>query len=230
MGRLEEEQEQAWKQLASEVGGELITRKERGRRFLGRHMQWAVVAKAGRSPIALDLKLEAGGGPDIPSVPSSLVTRIRAPYVARDAFSFSIKRLRARLTDGALLRGMAKLTGRHTVEPGDLGFDRDFLITANDTAQVRALLADSRLCGLIQAQPSFDISAARPGWRLFKKSSQRLSVLRFEEEGVITDVPRLKSLFELFQETLDRMCQIGSAVPEEPTPQTLSAYRRDWLE
>ena len=53
-----EEQERAWKQLATEVGGELITRRERGRRFLGRHMQLAVVAKAGTSPIALDLKVE----------------------------------------------------------------------------------------------------------------------------------------------------------------------------
>jgi len=71
---------------------------------------------------------------------------------------------------------------------------------------------------------------ARPGWRLFRKSPQRLSLLRFEEEGVLTDVQRLKSLFELFEETLNRLCQIGSASPEEPTPATLSAYRRDWLE
>jgi hypothetical protein len=227
MGNPTEEQEQAWAQLASEVGGELITRRERGRRFIGRHMQLAVVGKAGTSPIALDLKLEAGAD----TVPSWFVTRIRAPYVARDTFSFSIKRLRARLTDGALLRGMAKLTVRHAVEPGDLGFERDFLITANDTDKVRALLAGSRLSGLIQSQPSIDISSARPGWRLFKRGgSQRLSVLRFEEEGVITDVQRLKSLFELFEETLNQLCQIGSASPEEPTPATLSAYRRDWLE
>jgi hypothetical protein len=226
MGGTTEEQEAAWKQLSTEIGGELITRRERGRRFIGRHLQLAVIAKAGTSPIALDLKMEAGAD----TVPSWFMTRIRAPYVARDTFSFSIKRLRARLTDGALLRGMAKLTGRHTVEPGDLGFDRDFLITANDTAQVRALLADPGLCGLIQSQPAIDISAARPGWRLFKKSSQRLSVLRFEEEGVITDVLRLKSLFELFRQILNQLCQIGSASPEEPTPQTLSAYRRDWLE
>ena len=226
MGNPTEEQEAAWKQLATEIGGELITRRERGRRFIGRHLQLAVVGKAGRSPIALDLKFEAGAD----TVPSWFMTRIRAPYVARDTFSFSIKRLRARLTDGALLRGMAKLTGRHTVEPGDLGFERDFLITADDTDKVRALLADPGLCGLIQSQPSLDISAARPAWRLFKKSSQRLSVLRFEEEGVITDVQRLKSLFELFQETLNQLCQIGSAFAEEPTPQTLSAYRRDWLE
>lgn len=226
MGGAVEEQEAAWKQLATEVGGELITRRERGRRFLGRHMQLAVVAKAGTSPIALDLKMEAGAD----TVPSWFVTRIRAPYVARDTFSFSIKRLQARLTDGALLRGMAKLSGKHKVEPGDLGFDNDFLITANDTAQVRALLADPNIRGLIQSQPSLDISAARPTWRLFKRSSQRLCVLRFEEEGVITDVERLKSLFELIRETLNQLCQIGSASQEEPNPETLSAYRRDWLE
>ena len=227
MGGAVEEQEAAWKRLATEVGGELITRRERGRRFLGRHLQLAVIAKAGTSPIALDLKLEAGAD----TVPSWFVTRIRAPYVARDTFSFSIRRLRARLTDGALLRGMAKLTGRHTVEPGDLGFDRDFLVTANDTAKVRALLADPKIRGLIQSQPSLDVSAARPAWRLFKRGgSQRLSVLRFEEEGVITDVERLKSLFELIQETLNQLCQVGSASQEEPTPEALSAYRRDWRE
>jgi hypothetical protein len=227
MGNTTEEQEAAWKQLATEVGGELITRRERGRRFLGRHLQLAVVAKAGTSPIALDLKMEAGAD----TVPSWLVTRIRAPYVARDAFLFSVKRVRARLSDGAVLHGMARLAGRHKVEPGDLGFDRDSLITANDTAQVRALLANPRLCGLIQSQPSIDISTGRPGWRLFRRGgSQRLSVLRFEEEGVITDVQRLKSLFELVQEILNQLCLIGAAFAEEPTPQTLSAYRRDWLE
>jgi len=226
MGNTTEEQERAWGQLAAEVGGELITRKERGRRILGRHLQLAVVAKAGTSPIALDLRVEYGGE----YAPNSLVTRIRAPYVARDAFSFSVKRVRARLSDGAVLHGMARLAGRHKVEPGDLGLDRDFLVTANDTAQVRALLADPRIRDLIQSQPSLDISAARPGWRLFKRSSQRLSVLRFEEEGVITDVGRLKSLFELFRETLNQLCQIGAASQEEPTPQTLSAYRRDWRE
>jgi hypothetical protein len=226
MGNPTEEQERAWGQLASEVGGELITRKERGRRLLGRHLQLAVVAKLGTFPIALDLRVEYGGE----YAPNTLVTRIRAPYVARDAFSFSIKRVRARLSDGAVLHGMARLAGRHKVEPGDLGLERDFLITAGDTDKVRALLAGARIRDLIQAQPSIDISSARPGWRLFKRSGQSLSVLRFEEEGVITDVQRLKSLFELFEKTLNQLRQIGSASDEEPTPATLSAHRRDWLE
>ena len=227
MGGTTEEQEAAWKLLATEVGGELITRRERGRRFLGRHMQLAVVAKAGTSPIALDLRMEYGGE----YAPNSLVTRIRAPYVARDSFSFSIKHVRARLSDGAVLHGMARLAGRHKVEAGDFGFDRDFLITANDTDKVRALLADPRIRDLVQSQPCIDISAARPGWRLFKRSGpQRVSVLRFEEEGVITDVERLKSLLELFGETLNQLCQIGSASQEELKPETLSASRRHWLE
>jgi hypothetical protein len=226
MGGAAEEQEAAWKQLATEVGGELVTRKEGGRRFIGRHLQLAVVAKAGTFPIALDVRVEYGGE----YAPNSLVTRIRAPYVARDEFAFSVKRIRARLSDGAVLHGMARLAGRHKVEVGDLGFDRDFLITANDTDKVRALLADPRIRDLIQSQPSLDISAARPGWRLFKRSSQRLSVLRFEEEGVITDVQRLRSLLDLFRETLNQLCLIGAASQEEPSPETLAAYRRDWRE
>ena len=153
MGNTTEEQEQAWEQLATEVGGELITRKERGRRFLGRHLQLAVVGKAGTSPIALDVRVEYGGE----YAPNSLVTRIRAPYVARDAFSFSVKRVRARLSDGAVLHGMARLAGRHKVEPGDLGFERDFLITANDTRRFGHCLRIQGFCGLIQSQPSIDI-------------------------------------------------------------------------
>ncbi len=224
MGGAVEEQEAAWKQLATEVGGELIARTERGRRFLGRHLQMAVVAKAGSSPLALDLRMEYGGE----YAPNSLVTRIRVPYVARDAFSFSIKRVRAKLSDGAVLHGVARLAGRHKVDPQPLGFDRDFLITADDTDKVRALLADARTRDLMQSQPSLDISAARLGWRPFKRSSQRLSVLRFEEEGVIIDVQRLKSLFELFRELLDRLREIGAASQEEPSAETLSSSQRDW--
>jgi hypothetical protein len=109
-------------------------------------MQLAVVAKVGTCPIALDVRLEQGGE----YAPSSIVTRIRAPYVARDAFSFSVKRVKAKLSDGAVLHGMARLAGRHKVDPG-IWFDHD-IITANDTAQVRHC---SRIpdCDLIQSQP-----------------------------------------------------------------------------
>ena len=40
--------------------------------------------------------------------------------------------------------------------------------------------------------------------------------LRFEVTGVIKDIERLKLLYELFAETLDQLCRIGSAYEESP--------------
>jgi hypothetical protein len=40
--------------------------------------------------------------------------------------------------------------------------------------------------------------------------------LHFQVVGVIKDVERLKSLFDLFAVTLDRLCRIGSGRDEEP--------------
>jgi len=34
--------------------------------------------------------------------------------------------------------------------------------------------------------------------------------------GVVKDVARLKQLFELFAETLDQLCRIGSAYEKSP--------------
>jgi hypothetical protein len=40
--------------------------------------------------------------------------------------------------------------------------------------------------------------------------------LRFQIVGVIKDVDRLKSLFDLFAAVLDQLCRIGSAFKQEP--------------
>jgi hypothetical protein len=40
--------------------------------------------------------------------------------------------------------------------------------------------------------------------------------LQFTVVGVIKDVERLKLLFELFSETLDQLCRIGSAYDQPP--------------
>lgn len=40
--------------------------------------------------------------------------------------------------------------------------------------------------------------------------------LCFHVSGVIKDIPRLKLLFELFAETLDQLCRIGSACETAP--------------
>lgn len=40
--------------------------------------------------------------------------------------------------------------------------------------------------------------------------------LYFEVVGVIKDVERLKELFDLFSETLDELCRMGSAYENSP--------------
>jgi hypothetical protein len=40
--------------------------------------------------------------------------------------------------------------------------------------------------------------------------------LHFQVLGVIKDIPRLRALFDLFAEVLDRLCLIGSAYEGDP--------------
>jgi hypothetical protein len=40
--------------------------------------------------------------------------------------------------------------------------------------------------------------------------------LKFQVAGVIKDLDRLKLLYELFAETLDELCRMGSALDKTP--------------
>lgn len=53
------------------------------------------------------------------------------------------------------------------------------------------------------------------GW--FKtKFPEDVDELYFREIGVIKDLDRLKALYDLFSETLDHLCKIGSAYEDDP--------------
>jgi hypothetical protein len=49
-----------------------------------------------------------------------------------------------------------------------------------------------------------------------KSCPQGVDELHFEVVGVIKDIDRLKLLFELFSETLDELCRMGSACEDDP--------------
>ena len=53
------------------------------------------------------------------------------------------------------------------------------------------------------------------GW-FGAKFPEGVDELYFAVAGVIADVTRLKLLYELFAETLDRLCAIGSAYERDP--------------
>ena len=126
---------------------------------------------------------------DTYSVPSGdsndIYTRMKAPFQNKDGFQFTIFRM-------GLVGKLDKALGAQDIDIGDPDFDRDFVIKGNNESKVRALFANQRLRQLIQVQRSI---------RLGIKDN----ALLFETQGVIKDVERLKSLFELFKETLHQL-------------------------
>ena len=187
---------EVWRQLCREIGADYI---EEG--FWGTPK---VVAKVKKWTITLDTYTSSGGG-----YYYMTDTRMRAPYVNKDGFWFSIH-------PKGLFSELEKRFGMQDIQVGYPDFDRDFIIKGNSEGKVRALFANPRIRQLIQAQPSILLSVHDDeGWSgpSFPKN---VDELYFQVTRVIKDIERLKSLFDLFTETLNQLCHIGSASEENP--------------
>ena len=69
---------------------------------------------------------------------------------------------------------------------------------------------------MIQDQPEIRLEVKdSEGW-FGPKFPEDVDELYFQVVGVIKDVERLKSLFDLFAAVLDQLCRIGSAYKQEP--------------
>ncbi|MBL0701868.1 MAG: DUF3137 domain-containing protein [Desulfosarcina sp.] len=85
------------------------------------------------------------------------------------------------------------------IEIGNPVFDRSFIIKSNDKVKVKKLFADTTIRQLIQAQPSIELG-------IKTSFSRKMSELYFlEKENIIIDVKRLKSIYELFTEILNKV-------------------------
>lgn len=136
-------------------------------------------------------------------------TRMRAPYVNRDGFRFQIYR-------AGIFTALGVMLGMQDIKIGDAGFDRQFVVKANDADQVKTLLANEQLRGLLLQQPGVHLKVADDeGW-FGQQFPEGVDELYFQVAGVIKDLDRLKSLFGLFSETLESLCRIGSAYETPP--------------
>ena len=142
----------------------------------------------------------------------SAFTRMRAPYVNPDGFRFTIYRR-------GVFSGVATALGMQDIEVGHEEFDRDFVIKGNDENCIRSLFDGSRLRRLLNAQRRFkltvddDVEAFEPA-----TSDERADELYATVPGIVTDLRKLRLMFDLFAETLDRLCLIGSAYETAPEP------------
>lgn len=215
MRKLGEEEEQALRQLASEIGAEFVKTETPYSVFPNPYIK--VVKRLGNWTITLDTEEgSSGGGPDH-SGSTHTFTHMGAPYVSKDGFRFGIDR------NSLPMRLLLKVLRQKVVKLGDPDFDRYLLITANDEQKVWALFANSRVRRLIQRETRFP--------RAFQPKSHGRLVgvhileLNYTDED-LTDVERLKFLFELFEEVLNQLCRIGSASEDEPNLESVPASDR----
>ena len=184
-----------WRALCAETGAEFVEGGFwKGDRVRATHGEWT---------ITLDTYTVSTGKS------TSIFTRLRAPYVNPSGFRFTIYR-RGFFSD------IAKWIGMQDIEVGDQDFDRDFIIKGTDEFQVRSLFRNPELRTLINAQPKihFTVKDNEGYWGTnFPEDTDELC---FHVHGIIKDVDRLKMLFELFAETLDQLCRIGSAYENAP--------------
>jgi hypothetical protein len=196
MGWFGPDKDEVWRQLSQEIGAEFVEGSfwaSTGSKVQANVGPWIVTLDVGTSD-------EDGKSP---------VTRLRVPYVNPEGFRFSIYRK-------GFFSELGRLLGMQDIEVGDPEFDEAFIIKGNDESKVVRLFSDTRIRQMIQAQPKIRLDVKdSEGW-FGPTFPEDVDELRFQVVGVIKDVDRLKSLFDLFAAVLDQLCQIGSAYKQEP--------------
>lgn len=189
--------EEIWASLSARIGGELVPGKSW---FGGERLQ----AQAGEWTVTLDeytTMVMAGKVPiHIPH------TRMRAPFPNPSGFRFSIYRASA-------FSSLASLLGMQDIQVGFPEFDDDFVVKGNNEPLVIELCGSERLRALMAGQPKFQLSIRDDeGW-FGTRYPPSVDVLVFDVAETIRDVDRLKGLYDVFAETLDRLSRMGLAGP-----------------
>jgi len=192
MGWFGPSRDEVWRQLSEEIGAEVVQ---------GGFWKGGSKVKAHVGPWTVTLDLNNDG--------ESQSTRIRAPYVNPEGFRFTIYRK-------GFFSDLGKLLGMQDIEVGDPEFDEAFIIKGNDEGKVCSLFANPKIRQMILAQPKIRLEVKdSEGW-FGPKFPEGVDELHFKVLGVIKDVERLKTLFDLFAAVLDQLCRIGSAYKQEP--------------
>ena len=191
MGWFGPSKDEVWRQLSEEIGAEFIE----GGFWKGSKVQ----AHVGPWTVTLDINNDG----------ESQSTRIRAPYVNPEGFRFTIYRK-------GFFSNLGKLLGMQDIEVGDPEFDEAFIIKGNDEGKVSGLFANPKIRQMILAQPNIRLEVKdSEGW-FGPKFPEGVDELHFQVLGVIKDLERLKTLFDLFAAVLDQLCRIGSAYKQDP--------------
>lgn len=191
--------EEIWRRLSSEIGANYVD----GGFWGGTKVE----VHTGEWTITLDTFTQTTSTGKTHS--STTYTRMRAPFVNKDGFSFTIYRK-------SIFSGIGKLFGMQDVEVGYPEFDEEFIIKGNNETKIRALFANPYIRELLQSQPSMYLDVRDDeGW-FGKQFPEGVDELYFNTVGVIKDIERLKLLYALFAEVLNHLCHLDSAYKNDP--------------
>jgi len=195
MGWFGPSKDEVWRQLSQEIGAEFLE----GGFWKGNKVQ----AHVDPWTVTLDTYTESS------DESSTTYTRMRAPYMNPAGFRFTIYRK-------GFFSHLGKLLGMQDIEVGELEFDDAFVIQGNDEDRVRSLFADPKIRQMIQDQPKLRLTVKdSEGW-FGPRFPEDVDELHFQVTGVLTDVERLKALFDLFATVLDQLWRLGLATKQEP--------------
>jgi len=187
--------DEIWRKLCDQIGGDFVDGGFwKGSKVQVHHKQWT---------ITLDTYTLSTGNTNV------TYTRMRAPYVNKDGFRFTVYRK-------GLFSDLGKLLGMQDIEIGQPEFDDAFIIKGNDEIKVRALFGNRKIRHLIDKQPHIHLTVQDDERGFNIRFPENVDELYFRVGGVMTDVERLKSLYDLFAEVLNHLCHIGSAYENDP--------------
>lgn len=136
-------------------------------------------------------------------------TRMRAPFRNPGGFRFLVYRK-------SIFSGLGKFFGMQDIEVNDPPFDDDFIVQGTDEFKVKLLLSAPKIRALIAVHKDISFGVKDDeGW-FGTRFPEGVDELHFAVAGVIKDVDRLKGLFDLFAETLDELCRLGTASDDPP--------------
>ena len=122
----------------------------------------------------------------VPSGDSSTTyTRWSAPFQNKPGLQFSIRRQ-------GLIARLDKALGMQDIEVGDPEFDDKFIVQGQPVAEVQRLLSSMGIRQMLGAQKSVSLQA-------------KGSVLRLEVLGVVREMERLRSLYQLLRAVLQEL-------------------------
>jgi hypothetical protein len=190
--------EEIWTQFANEIGGRFIGSAWHGDKVEAKHGEWIVT---------LDWYSVYGGR----FGGSVTYTRLRAPYINPDGFRFLVY-------PSNIFAEVAKCFGLQDITVGYPKFDRAFIIKGNDEQKLKRLFANAKIRELIPTQMGVNFRVLDDESKLWSARGfpPNVDELYFKTADLIKNVDELKLLYELFSETLDELCRIGSAYKDAP--------------